>query len=487
MREKRFMILSEKTSSRPWLIIPMEIIERELLGKLLLCIEATNRGWGCIIGTKRAIRGNAEKLPKGVLLLKSIIISELLDMERYRFLGFDIVCLDEEGLIQNSLEHMVEMRTQPETMAQLDKFMLWGTIQHDVFIRKMPEFSDKYVVVGNPRIDTWSKSLHGLYAKDVEKIKEKYGKYIILPTSFAMYNHFMGVNGAIDIYQVDNMMSDDDYQFQLGYRQYVKEIYYAFLELMPRICMAFPEHNIIIRPHPSENRNPWDKLAETFDNMHVEYEGGVSPWLLGADVVLHCGSTTAVEGHVMGKPVISYCPCNKADIATFDLEVPAKISINLFDQNDVLEMIKKIVQVGEKFTHDEVTLGHERLKSWIYGLDDENAVQNVMDVINDVGALTLSEFENIDDNDKKDISSKERVWQVFDVLCKSTIIFGMMPKRIQHGVRSRKYGKHKTRNLNEEEIKYFVSQISQLKNQLEPNVACVQDNLFMFTPSDKGT
>lgn len=480
------MTAYDKDTSRPWLIIPMEIVERELLGKLLVCAEATKRDWGCIIGTKKAILQNAECLPKGTMLLKSIIISELPYMRNYREMGFDLICLDEEGLIQNSLEHMVEMRSQPETMAELERFMLWGNIQYNTFKRKMPDFANKYRVVGNPRIDTWSKSLHGLYAEEVKNIKDKFGNYIILPTSFAMYNHFMGFDGAIEIYKVDNMMNEDDYQFQLGYRDYVKEIYEGFLELMPKVCQAFPDHNIVIRPHPSENRKPWDELAERFDNMYVEYEGGVSAWLLGSDVVLHCGSTTAVEGHIMGKPVISYCPCSKEDQEKFDLEVPAKASILLYDQDQVLDMIGQILKEGEQFTHEKIAQGHEELKEWIYGLDDENSVVHVMDVIEQVGAKKCETFSFGPKEHRPKVTKKEVVWRFLDILCQPDFILRLMPERIKHGIRSRRYGRHKIRDLREHDIQHYIAQISELKGQEAPEIRYLQDNLFQLSPREKG-
>ncbi len=480
------MISQDKGTSRPWLIIPMEIVERELLGKLLVCAEATRRGWGCIIGTKRAILQNAQSLPKGTMLLKSIIVSELPYMRNYRQMGFDLVCLDEEGLIQMSLDHMVEMRAQPETLAEVERFMLWGNIQYETFMRKRPQFAEKYSVVGNPRIDTWSKALHGLYAEEVKKIKEKFGSYIILPTSFAMYNHFMGPNGAIDIFKVDNMTSKDDYEFQLGYRNYVKEIYEGFLELMPKVSQAFPDHTIIIRPHPSENRKPWDELAERYDNMYVEYEGGVSSWLLGADIILHCGSTTAVEGHIMGKPVISYCPCTKEDMEKYDLEVPSKASITLFDQGNVIDLIEQILREGEGFNHDKITCAHEELKKWIYGLDDENAVSNVMDVIDQVGSQKCEIFSFDLKDHRQKISKKEVVWRLLDIFCQSDSILRLMPERIKHGIKSRRYGRHKTRDLRERDIQHYIAQISKLKEQEAPEIRYLQDNLFQLSPCEKG-
>ena len=57
-----------------------------------------------------------------------------------------------------------------------------------------------------------------------------------------------------------------------------------FVTLAKQISVKFPELNIIFRPHPSEDFNYYNSIFSKIDNVFVENEGEVVPWILGANV-----------------------------------------------------------------------------------------------------------------------------------------------------------------------------------------------------------
>ena len=61
------------------------------------------------------------------------------------------------------------------------------------------------------------------------------------------------------------------------------------------------DHQIIIRPHPSESHDPWRQLAAELPNVSVVYEGNVAEWLLAAELLIHNNCTTGVEAYLLGR------------------------------------------------------------------------------------------------------------------------------------------------------------------------------------------
>ena len=49
------------------------------------------------------------------------------------------------------------------------------------------------------------------------------------------------------------------------------------------------------------------------DNVFVENEGEVVPWILGAKCLIHDHCTTSVEAHMMNIPVINYVVNDQED------------------------------------------------------------------------------------------------------------------------------------------------------------------------------
>jgi hypothetical protein len=49
-------------------------------------------------------------------------------------------------------------------------------------------------------------------------------------------------------------------------------------------------------------------VAEEIEPCHVVFEGGTTPWILGADAVFQRGCSTSLEAYMMGKRPVSFIP-----------------------------------------------------------------------------------------------------------------------------------------------------------------------------------
>lgn len=472
---------------RKTLIFPMEIIERELNGNLLLAHEAMARGWQVIFGTKRTILDSAAHLPPGIVFLKSIMSCDLENMRTFKRAGHKLVCLDVEGLVYTSPEEFVTVRFCEETLQEIERAFFWGNCQLAAIQKAYPHFAERFAVTGTPIVDLWRPQFHAFYADQLAALRQKYGRYIILPSAFASVNHFMGEKGNSGILVRDAVIAEKDqkefFKFWNDYERHVYFVFEKFLALLPQISRAFPNHKIIVRPHPSESHARWQAIAKNLPNVVVVFEGSVSPWLLAADAMLHWGCTTGVESYLMKRPVVAYKPHSPPGEAAYDHKVPHCISIMAHTPEDVIEKLQQAVATPDKIQtlYPELQLGESYLREWILYSDTETAAAKVMREIETIN-LQATTFRN---QPHQVVPMKEYVWRTLEGINAFVNIADKLPSRLKLGIESRAYGRHKTRTISASELEDGLSTLSRLQHGIPTHVEEIYPNLFCLTPDTK--
>ena len=188
----------------------------------------------------------------------------------------------------------------------LERFFVWGEEQAAVIREAFPDQAYKLRVTGNPRQDLYHPALRPLYADAVQKIRRQYGPFILVNSNFGSVNHarrpYTGLEKSeADIYALAAYSGHKPEYIAFRYR-----VFRSFYELVPRLAEAFPNHRILIRPHPSERLEAWEMLAKSHQNVVVRYDHELIPWLLAAEAIIHNGCTTAIEAAMLEKPVIEF-------------------------------------------------------------------------------------------------------------------------------------------------------------------------------------
>jgi hypothetical protein len=96
--------------------------------------------------------------------------------------------------------------------------------------------------------------------------------------------------------------------FSIAYLRHRLKICQLIRAAIPQIADRFPRRTVIIRPHPSENREAWAKAGQGRSNVVVQYDDELAAWLMAAGHIMHNGCTTAVEAALLGRAAISYRP-----------------------------------------------------------------------------------------------------------------------------------------------------------------------------------
>jgi len=361
MRRKRHL----DRKSLPYLIIPIETKVRELHAKFYMACVAAERGFGVIFGGSNIIRNRMAWFPRGAIFLdKSVAPSRAGIFRAYRNLGLRVVAWCEEGLAFIDPNEYLRRKVDRHALAQTECFFAWGPYQANLIRRHAPELASRIIETGNPRIDLLSHNLRPVFQEEAQHLRAVYPGLILVNTNFSLCNHKEG-DGAFlaGLKAAGKVKSPEEEKFIQGWVEYKKDLFNAFMEMIPALSEQFPKQVIVIRPHPSENHATWKRVAELLPNVKVVHEGNIIPWLLAARVVLHNGCTTGLEGYLLGRSVIAYQPLT-SDV--YDTHLPNLVSVRVTILPDLLAVVRRSISEECRIQVDEA---HRVLKTYLHHVE----------------------------------------------------------------------------------------------------------------------
>jgi len=311
------------------LTIPVEVRNREFDAKLLLACIAAERGFSVILGFKREIHLRMASLPRSIYMGLSLTRRELQKCDLLRKLGHTIVSLDEEAIIYLSPEMYLERRVGPRAFGRVDALLAWGPDNARNW-RASPDYEGTPIhQTGNPRVDLLRPELRPFWKSGVERLREQFGRFVLINSNFGRLNHFRpGKSEQLNTLTAAAADSSSVSEADAGLAAHRHALLQHFLAIVGELARDHPHTTIVVRPHPGEDRAIWLQAAAGCSNVHVVYEGPVTPWLLAAEVVIHNGCTTGVEAYQLGKLAVAYQPVTSE---RFELDLPNKLSRQVFD------------------------------------------------------------------------------------------------------------------------------------------------------------
>jgi surface carbohydrate biosynthesis protein len=263
-----------------------------------------------------------------------------------RLLGHEIVAWDEEGLVRFPTADYYRRRLSTNAFQKVSILFAWGADDAEAF-RKFPGYHGAPIhATGNPRVDLMRKELLPIFDQNVADLRRRFGKFILVNTNFGYVNSFVkelnllqpGPNGGDPVFGKNAAGMTPEFAF--GLAAHKGALFKHFREALPSLGRAFPDHSIVLRPHPSEDHQPWKEVASGTPNIHVVNEGNVIPWLMATELLIHNGCSTAVEAAILGKPAVSYQPENSEE---HDLRLPNSLSHPAHNLAELEQVVRKLL------------------------------------------------------------------------------------------------------------------------------------------------
>jgi len=369
------------------LLIPVENQVRELDPKLLLACVAAERGFSSVIGSRREMEFNIDAFPQSIYLSKSMTIRSLLFFRVAKKFGHEIIAWDEEALVHLPPETYFSRRLHPKAIRYVSQLFAWGPDNAQLW-RQYAHLPDEIPIhiTGNPRSDMLRQKMQPFYQDEVEKFRRKYGDFILINTNF---NHVNAYGPDMNLFKPVKRPGQNpafgraargmNRAYAEGLRDHKQAVFEHFKKLIPELERAFPDYNIIVRPHPTENHAAYNEIASQCERVFVTNEGNVVPWLMATKAVIHNGCTTGVEAYAMKVPAISYRAIVNENYDYGFYVLPNKISHQCFDFEQLKALLQKILK-GEIGAAD----GNERralIKQYMAAQDGPLACERMVDVL----------------------------------------------------------------------------------------------------------
>jgi surface carbohydrate biosynthesis protein len=325
------------------ILLPIEVTCRELPGKLLLAHKFASNDCLIYVGSKETVLEFSQYVPGAVYFDKgyhrnvSENIYDALDQRK-----IEIVSLDEENAVDFSDFQQLNLRFPDYILDRFRLIFLWGEKQLSYLKNNRTNLNpDKTLVTGHPRFELLTEKFKTLYQKDVDRYKQKYGRFVLVNTNFGLGNNTRGDEFIVQNYgprfpQIKRLI------------EYQKSQAFNFIDLCKHLSSEL-DCRIIVRPHPEESTTTYKNNLKCCKNVDVISEGSVIPWIIAADVMIHHDCTTAIECAMVGGNSIAYTKDLNRDLVT---DIPLRVSYQYSDEGDIVKHIKSYDKVALKINND---------------------------------------------------------------------------------------------------------------------------------------
>jgi surface carbohydrate biosynthesis protein len=274
-------------------------------------------------------------------------------------------------------------------MEHVSHLFAWGEDNADLWrgYSKLPPEIPIHAT-GNPRVDLLRPDMQAYYEVEADQIRKTFGDFILINTNFNHVNAFMPAQNLFrpakkegEKPQFGQAAKGMSREYAEGFRDHKQAIFEDLQQVVPEIETAFPEHTIVVRPHPTENWDIYQEIAARCQRVRVTNEGNVVPWLMAAKVLIHNGCTTGVEAYVMRVPAISYRSTVNDYYDDGFYRLPNRLSHQCFDFGELSSTLGRILtgELGPAGGADRDAL----IDHFLAGREGRLACERMVDVLTD--------------------------------------------------------------------------------------------------------
>jgi surface carbohydrate biosynthesis protein len=363
------------------ILFPIEAINREFDYKLLLALRVVDKDTNIILAQHDYFNKILSHFQGSVYLGKNMFKSTFprntnegnVDLQYYRELKKNniLVChLDEEGAVyfgdENYWKIELDMRLNPKVLYTDDYIFTWGEFQREYYKSKVGIVpKENIIATGHPRLDLNKKYFRDHFKNEINKLKERYGNYILINMNMSYANNIFGLKDTFST-RLGYVVEDSELRLHLvktwaHFNNTVTE----FVKLIHSLSIKYQNKSFVIRPHPAEDIDFYKIVFNGVKNVFVDNSGPVNSWILGSDMVIHDGCTTGIEAFLGEIPVINYKPIQSIK---YDLWLPNQLGVKCINETEVIEAIEKIESNSEDIKR--MNQNSERSKKLIANFDE---------------------------------------------------------------------------------------------------------------------
>jgi len=318
---------------------------------------------------------------------------------------------------------------------------------------------------GKMIIDVLKKKKLPLLFNEKNEIKNKHGKFVLFLTNFGFANNSMHDKKKNFLYYLKHhgliKEKTPEYKYAKGEVSFEKKNLNQLPKFIKSFSRSFPNKNLIIKPHPSENSKIYFTMCKDYKNVKVvndKIRSNLS-WILASEILISVNCTSSVEAYFMKKLSINFIQFNDKN---HDFFLPKKLSINIYKTSDLVKFIKNFFKNNnfEKYVnnkHLNIKKIKKSLKTSFSNYSEENcSAENMLKILKD---LKLKDIES----DKK---SNVFYFSYFYIRKKIRQIYLLFKENLYEQTYRNKirYFRDKMINFEKSIVKDKIDMISRLNN-----------------------
>ena len=324
------------------LYILMEITSRELDANLILIIFSLKKNFNVFLGDSSTYRHLLKKkmLIPGVVLTKSVTHGEKKSNlhNKFKSQGFILTSIDHEHGVLDNLDYknfFIKSRIEKKELEKFDAFFCWGDYDYKNLIKCFPNFKNKFFLTGSNRVDAWKNAKQKNYLKDDIK-------------RISIFSNFAFSNNKYNEKKIFSLKKEAGYYNRCPellmqeklFLSYQKKLIKRFVSLINFLVIKYPNYNFFFKPHPTENKNFWEKKLLNCQNLTIISQGSSASLIKSSDLIIQTRCTTSVEASINSINHINFIPVNaKHGFAKF----VDKISNNAKNKSEIVRLINYLM------------------------------------------------------------------------------------------------------------------------------------------------
>jgi len=305
----------------PIAYLTAEVKHRDLDSRVLIASHLLKAGYPVIVGQQWTLFMNAEVLPPAVVLFKTVNEIQASNMANFRRCGHLVAATDEEVLVCIE-DQCFTMVFGQKAANNCDIFFAQSRPHAQAVVRKYPALADKVIVTGNARVDLMAQKGRSGFAADAAALRRDVGPFVLFNMNYGVINSIWpDLNAVIQINARAGAFDPKDPASVNAFKGLIDWERKNLAEMVPLVHWAaknIRDRKVVIRPHPVERAEFWQKEMADYDNVIIVPRSQPHPWILAADVVVHTGCTTGLEATLMNRPAVNVMPSKNP---VFDLIV----------------------------------------------------------------------------------------------------------------------------------------------------------------------
>lgn len=428
------------------IFLPIEIKKRELPSRIYLSLVAAKKGYSSILGHKSKIFKFQHYCINSNILTKSLPRNDTEFLRNLKKQNNNIYYIHEEGLMSFD-DRFTHRMIDPKVLKIVDKVFTWGNEQTNA-MRKIFDMDNYYLAeVGNPRIDVLIK-LKKFFQAEAQIIKKKYGKFILVATKYGKINFLPRDDSKFNY--IDNQIKKghikDKYLEDLGRESvdHEKKNFYLYLDFLKKYSKR-KQKLIILRPHPGENIDFWQKELKNFENIKVIHDHqSTNSWILASDFLISNNCTTSLEAYLLGKKSINFIPFKNSKI---EYPIPRIVSTTI-------RTIDEMIEFCDNFKENDIIQKNEiksKLSKYISSIINFDCSEKIIDIIE----------TNRNNINRNNINRNNYFFLLKDAL---VIIKNIKRRIFNNETFMTKLSNQKFKNITLSEVKNIIQHIDDLNN-----------------------